>query len=84
MKLLFLERGIPIDLSVIKFVKIAAKIESKNTLIFTVNLPQEGLTAPYSIWYHWKDEFSLFKTVYHLIRKRVLVRVPVQRKVETP
>ena len=52
--------------------------------IFTVNLHQESLNAPYSIWYYWKDKFSLFKTVYHLIRKRVLVRVPVQRKVETP
>ena len=81
MKLIFLERGIPVDLSVIKFV--AEKIESKNTFIFTVNLHQESLNAPYSIWYHWKDEFSLFKTVYCLIRKQVLVRVPVQRKVET-
>ena len=62
----------------------AAKIESKNTFIFTVNLHQESLNAPYSIWYYWKDEFSLFKTVYRLIRKQVLVKVPVQRKVETP
>ena len=89
MKLLFLERGIPVDLSVIKFVKILRfrlqqKLSKKNTFIFTVNLHQERLNAPYTIWYHWKDEFSLFKTVYRLIRKRVLVRVPVQRKVETP
>ena len=72
MKLIFLERGIPVDLSVIKFVKILRfplqkKIESKNTFIFTVNLHQESLNAPYSIWYHWKDEFSLFKTAYRLI-----------------
>ena len=60
----------------------AAKIESKNTFIFTVNLHPDSLNAPYSIWYHWKDEFSLFKTVYRLIWKQVLVRVPVQ--VETP
>ena len=45
MKLIFLERGIPVDLSVIKFVKIlrfstAEKIESKNTFIFTINLHQ--------------------------------------------
>ena len=61
MKLLFLERGIPIDLSVIKFVKILhfqlhQTIESKNTLIFTLNLYQESLHAPYSIWYHWKKK----------------------------
>ncbi|MCB4762204.1 MAG: hypothetical protein LGB06_08130, partial [Sulfurovum sp.] len=61
----------------------AAKIELKNTFIFTVTLHLESLNAPYSIWYHWKDEFSLFKTVYRLIWKRVFVRVPVQRKVET-
>ena len=52
--------------------------------IFTLNLHQESLNAPYSIWYDWKDKFLLFKTVYHLIRKRVLVRVPVQWKLETP
>ena len=45
MKLIFLERVIPVDLSVIKFVKIlrfstAEKIESKNTFIFTINLHQ--------------------------------------------
>ena len=75
MKLTFLERAIPVDLSVIKFVKI---------LCFPINLHQESLNAPYSIWYHWKDKVSLFKTVYRLIRKQVLVKVPVQRKVETP
>ena len=89
MKLYFLERGIPIDLSIIKFVKnssfsTSAKIELKNTFIFTLNLHQESLNAPYWIWYHWKDDFSLFKTVYRLIRKRVLVKIPVQRKLETP
>ena len=88
MKLYFLERGIPIDLSIIKFVNFSfstsAKIELKNTFIFTLNLHQESLNAPYWIWYHWKDEFSLFKTVCRLIRKRVLVKVPVQRKLETP
>ena len=62
----------------------AAKIELQNMFIFTLNLHQESLNAPYSIWYDWKDKFLLFKTVYHLIRKRVLVRVPVQWKLETP
>ena len=52
--------------------------------IFTLNLHQESLNAPYWIWYHWKDEFSFFKTVYRLIRKQVLVKVPMQRKLETP
>ena len=51
MKLYFLERGITIDLSIIKFVKILrfrpAKIELKNTLIFTLNLHQESVNAPY-------------------------------------
>ena len=89
MKLYFLERGIYVDLSIIKFVKIlrfstAAKIELKNKFIFTLNLHQESLNAPYWIWYHWKDEFLLFKTVYRLIRKRVLVKVPVQWKLEAP
>ena len=46
MKLYFLERGIPVDLSIIKFVKILrfrpAKIELKNTFIFTLNLHQES------------------------------------------
>ena len=54
MKLYFFERGIPIDLSIIKFVKIlpfstAAKIESKKPFIFTLNLHQESLNAPYWI-----------------------------------
>ena len=86
MKLYFFERGIPVDLSIIKFVKILRfrlqqKLSrKKNTFIFTLNLHQESLNAPY----HWKDEFSLFKTVYRLIRKRVLVKGPVQRKLETP
>ena len=88
-KLYFFERGIPVDLSIIKFVKILRfrlqqKLSPKKTFIFTLNLHQESLNAPYWIWYHWKDEFSLFKTVYRLIRKRVLVKVPVQRKLETP
>ena len=52
MKLYFLERGIPVDLSIIRFVinssfSTAAKIELKNTLIFTLNLHQESLNAPY-------------------------------------
>ena len=52
MKLYFLERGIYVDLSIIKFVKIlrfstAAKIELKNKFIFTLNLHQESLNAPY-------------------------------------
>ena len=51
-KLYFLERGIHVDLYIIRFVKIlrfstAAKIELKNTFIFTLNLDQESLNAPY-------------------------------------
>ena len=66
MKLYFFERGIPVDLSIIKFVKILRfrlqqKLSRKNPFIFTLNLHQESLNAPYWIWYHRKDEFSLFK-----------------------
>ena len=38
----------------------------------------------YSVWYHSKDEFSLFKTVFCLTRKPFPVRVSVQRKRHTP
>ena len=70
-EVIIFRKRIPVDLSIIKFIKTsfstAAKIELKNTFIFTLNLHQESLNAPYWIWYHWKDKFLLFKTVYRLI-----------------
>ena len=51
MKLSFLERGIPVDLTIIKFVKILRfRLQQKlsqKTFIFTLNLHQESLNAPY-------------------------------------
>ena len=54
------------------------KEELKIMLIFAWNLHQKRLNALYSVWYHKTEAVLLFKMVYRLTWKPLLLRVPVQ------
>ena len=88
MKLLFLERGIPTDLSVIKFFKILhfrlqQKFSQKIRSFYLKFTPTKFECTIFNL-VSLERQILLFKTVYHLIWKQVLVRVPMQQKLETP
>ena len=65
MKLYFFERGIPVDLSIIKFVNILRfRLQQKlsqKTFIFTLNLHQESLNAHFEFGITGKMNFRSLK-----------------------
>ena len=65
------------------FASFCIKTKSK-TYICTWNLHWESMHESYSIWYHSKDEFMLFKTLCRFIRNPFLLRVPMQQKQQPP